>query len=404
MAADAPDRFAALPDEVLLVILRLLMLQEKLRCGALSRRWRGVLAHAPHLFAELRFPPAAKGPSPQSLRHLVGRAGAALRVLDLRSSSGSVSACPAAALSPGDLRHALRGTPVEELHTLPSPKKLVFTVNVASDVAAGCAALRAGSLAVRLAGADAARFDCAALAHLNVEVCLNGFKPPTDAPDLLLTFLRTVAADERFCAHVRSLDLRYSRCDVAATGAVLAAALPRCTQLESLNVSLCYHVYGGNAGGGVALMTAVGEAPALRTLDVSYSPFGAAEAAALAASLATCTTLTKLTADNTNVGPDGGAALAEALARRGCSLVELSLCGCKLYADGVSAVARALPQNASLTRLGLARNTTGVAGADAVLAALARNTTLRRVFMQGNGLLVADVARCKRAAGSRVQW
>jgi hypothetical protein len=149
---------------------------------------------------------------------------------------------------------------------------------------------------------------------------------------------------------------------------------------------------------------AIASMPALRELDVSYTPFGAGDAAALAESLMSCETLTKVVATSTTLGAVGAAAFSVALSRTSCTLAELNLDSTKLGSVGVAAIALALARNAILTRLSMQHNAAGVEGADALLAALQRNTTLRRALMKGNGLLVADVACCSAATGKRASW
>lgn len=439
----ALNRFDTLGDDTLLLILQRLPLVSQLRCGALSRRWRAVLASAPpELFATLRFPAGVRGPDPDALKRLCARAGGVLRVLDLRvldkpnearpaaaarggrrgakaaekkddadkaadkkAPANAVLACPAGALAPMRLAMALEGSGCVALHTLPSPKKLVFSVSVAQFLHQRVPTLSEGSLVVSCDGDDA-RYLPWLLPGVGKALQLQSYKPPRDRTQLLAQVLARYALTPNACADLLSLDLYYTTCSQY-SGAFLAAMLPQCTQLARLDISLSWHVFDVHAPQGeacVPVMRALASMPALRELNVSYSPFGPGDAAALADSLETCETLTKVRASSVQLGAEGAAAFAAMLARRGCTLTELELEGSKLGAQGVAALAGALPRNTSLQRLALARNAAGVEGAEALVAGMAGNATLLRVLAQSNGLRKPEIARFAAATGKRVTW
>jgi hypothetical protein len=436
-AAASLSGFDALGDDTLVLILQHLPLDSQLCCGALSRRWRGVLASAPQLFITLRFPAGVRGPDQEGMKRLCARAGGALREVDLRApvathvasappagSDGHCDAiaaasaadeavpystaaeCPASALTPGRLELALEGSGCVALHTAPSPKKLAFSVNAAQKLQEGCPALHEGSIVLASGGGANAVDLPSLLPGVGKELQLRGFKPARNQRDLLAVVLGRYAAAPLACADLLSLDLHWSSCSQY-TGATLATLLPHCTKLARLDLGLAWHArdnYAAAGAGFVPVMRALASLPALRELNVSYSPFGPGDAAALADSLETCETLTKVVADSTDLGVEGAAVFAAMLTRRGCTLTELGLAYAKLGPQGVATVAGALARNTSLRRLTLHNSAAGVEGAEALVAGLAGNATLQNVTAHHNGLLPPDVARFAAATGKRVAW
>jgi hypothetical protein len=406
------DVFEAVPDEVLLIILRQLPLDALLRCGALGRRWRGVLDRYPSLFRKLSLEGVtARGALDNAaLARLCARAAAAggLRLLDLHTKNAAL--CKR--VNPEGLVHALSraGVHCAELRTLGCAKKLLFSVASAQRLFAGCPALHTGSIALDVDAKDA---------HAAMGILPRGFTCTLRAvkyrwragtPGSLPALIDALAEDGG--GRVTALDMHCSESGLGApTGHALARLLRASGTLTSLDLSVCYHAFQGPhphplqgaPGGGVALVRALEANESLTDLDVSFTPFGEEEAVAMGAVLRLNATLTRLNLCSAKVGAEGAAALAAGLAANS-TLTELDLSSARLGLEGMAAIAGALRANGTLTKLNLQRNAAGAAGADALAGVLAANATLARVYMQGNGVPVADLRRLRAATGARVQW
>lgn len=96
-----------------------------------------------------------------------------------------------------------------------------------------------------------------------------------------------------------------------------------------------------------------------------------------------------------SAGAAGAAALAEAL-KNNASLTRLDLAACKLRADGVEALCAGLRSNTGLKALRLARNTLGDKGASAVARALP-SLALHSLDLDHNAIRQAGAAAVARA-------
>jgi hypothetical protein len=408
------DVFEAVPDEVLLLILRQLPLDTLLRCGALGRRWRRVLDANPALFCTLTLETVtARGSLDNAaLTRLCRRAaaGGGLRLLDLSTKRAAL----VKGVSPEGLVWALgahSASYCQQLRTLGCAKKLLFSVASAQRLFAGSPALQTGSIALDLDTKDAHYAMAILPPAFTVSLRAVKYKWRQGTPYSLPAILNALAA--RDSGRVTALDLHMSESGFGApTGHALARLLRASATLRTLDLSVCYHAFqgpnphplAGAPGGGLALVQALEENTALTELDVSYTSFGEDEAVAMGAVLRVNRTLTRLNLGSTKMGAQGAAALAAGLAAN-ATLTELDVSSGRLGADGVGVIAAALRSNATLTRLHLPRNAAGVAGAEALVAALAGNTTLTRIYFHGNGLLAADLRRLRAtASGARVQW
>jgi hypothetical protein len=408
------DVFEAVPDEVLLIILRQLPLDTLLRCGALGRRWRRALDDNPSLFCTLSLADVTVRGSlgNAALTRLCVRAaaGGGLRLLDLSTKHAALCR----GINPEGLVWALgahSASNCAELRTLGCAKKLLFSVPSAHRLFHAVPALQAGSLALDVDTADAHYAFAIVPPGVTTTVRAYKYKWRQGTPGSLPAFIDDVAAHGG--RRVTALDLHWSESGFGApTGHALARLLRASATLTSLDLSVCFHAFQGpNAhpaagapGGGLALVQALESNESLTDLDVSYTPFGEEEAVAMGAVLRLNRTLTRLNMGSARIGAQGATALAAGLAAN-TALTELDMSAARLGAEGVAAIAAALRRNTTLTKLNLQRNAAGVAGAEALAAAMAHNTSLTRVYAQSNGLLAADLRRLRAATGgARVQW
>ena len=112
---------------------------------------------------------------------------------------------------------------------------------------------------------------------------------------------------------------------------------------------------------------------------------GAHGAAALADALTENKSLTKLNLYSNNIGDPGAAALADALTKNK-SLTELYLSNNNIGALGAAALAAAFTENKSLTKLNLYSNNIGDPGAAALAAALTKNKSLTELYLSNNNI------------------
>jgi hypothetical protein len=406
------DLFEALPDDVLVMLLRLLPLDAQLRCGALSRRWARVLRATPELFTRLAFDGvtakgamdaralarlcarAASGAAgPATAGGASGSAAASLHTLDLSAHAKATSK-----VNPHALVKALRGTRCEALHCITSPRRLVFSVSSAQALQAACPTLRRGAFAVT-ADSRTLLGALTVLPGLQRELRLHRLTPPPEATNLLLALLDKLSREP--CG-VTLLDLHESR-SAFGTGAAVERLLRSNTVLTSLNLRLAGH-FATAAGGSIALFRGLRDNTALLELDLSYCPpLAAADVDALADALRANRTLKRLWLCCTPVEAHGAEALAAALEENSC-LELLDLSSTKAGARGAAALARALAANTALRKLNLQSCYVGAAGAAALVDALqsGRNTTLHTLDLQKNALLVGDRAALRARCGPRV--
>jgi hypothetical protein len=109
------------------------------------------------------------------------------------------------------------------------------------------------------------------------------------------------------------------------------------------------------------------------------------DARALATALANSATLTRLELVRSNIGVEGAQALAAAL-RNNATLTVLVLDRNNIGDQGAQALAAALMNNATLTVLNLDLNNIGDAGAQALAAALRNNATLTDLMLGYNNI------------------
>jgi Ran GTPase-activating protein (RanGAP) involved in mRNA processing and transport len=142
---------------------------------------------------------------------------------------------------------------------------------------------------------------------------------------------------------------------------------------------------------GIRLVHAHGE------LDLSSKAFRE-HAEILSEDLATNTTVTVLNLGSNWIYDDGVVHIANTLAKKNHTLVEIRLSDNGIAARGALALASVLRENATLQVLDLSNNFIGDGGARALFPALKRNTSLTKLALGSNGFgiggVVADALTC----------
>lgn len=205
-----------------------------------------------------------------------------------------------------------------------------------------------------------------------------------------------VAVTLETCVNLRSLCL--ARNPMGDAGAVaLAPGLAACVSLTSLTVSRC----GMGDAGAAAVARALPST--LIALDASSNEITSLGLGHLAAELRAGRTpsLTRLNLSGNDVGPGGGAELAEALPTGAPKIEELDLRGCFLADAGVGWLAPALPKCERLVTVHLGSNGAGDSAAAALAAALPDCPRLEELGLAMNSLtgdgaweLVEGLAEC----------
>lgn len=205
-----------------------------------------------------------------------------------------------------------------------------------------------------------------------------------------------VAVTLEKCTNLRSLCL--ARNPMGDAGAVaLAPGLAACASLTALTVSRC----GIGDAGAAAVARALPST--LIALDASSNEMTSLGLGHLAAEIRAGRTpsLTRLNLSGNDVGPGGGAELAEALPTGAPKLEALDLRGCFLADSGVSWLAPALPKCECLTTLHLGSNGAGDSAAAALAAALPDCPRLEELGLAMNSItgdgvweLVEGLAEC----------
>ncbi|CAM4784216.1 unnamed protein product [Rotaria magnacalcarata] len=137
--------------------------------------------------------------------------------------------------------------------------------------------------------------------------------------------------------------------------------------------------------GAAHLANALATNKTLATLDLTYNDIGEDGAAHLANALATNKTLTTLNISENNIGEDGAQHLANALATNK-TLTTLDLTYNDIGEEGAAHLANALATNKTLTTLDISGNNIGDDGAEHLANALATNKTLTTLDLTYNDI------------------
>ena len=182
---------------------------------------------------------------------------------------------------------------------------------------------------------------------------------------------------------MRKLDLSHNKLDESACD-LLAKAVPSMSRLKEL--WLADNPIG--SGGAVEVIKALCGS-GVKKLDLGYTGIGVPDCEALCELLKPSnslnTTLKDLRLGFNTIGEEGVTAVAKVLVENK-SLTHLWLFGCHISGQGTSELAAALCKNSSLKYLYMQNNPIGVEGASSMSDMLKHNTTLEELILRDNSI------------------
>jgi hypothetical protein len=389
MAETEQDGLTLLPDTLLVSLLSLLPLDARLRCSVLSRRWCALLRQ-PELYQTASFEGVVTRPRDADLAALCARAGASLRLLDLRDER----ACWL--LTAGGVAAALQGDAAQSLVELRLPLGLTLRAEHCAALRERCPKLRSPPSVMWVDSTEEARDALAAL--------------PAGEKALRVTHIAHGATTWDAGAHaladaLAGSTLAHLNLHGPLRGYMLVfPGLLSTVLLPSLPPSLrTLKLYDNGLGPRAAADIAawLSNNSTLTNLDLCYNAISTQGCAALARALANHVSLTTLALRDNLISGAGATALADVLNTTKLRVLRLGL---NFLDEGAcQAIAAALHTNTTLLELDLSSNQhVGAAACAALAAAMADNTTLTRLDLRYCHLADADLAVLQGAAGDRL--